>query len=279
METGIINGKNMHLFQEFFSPWIMERIQNGEPVEFIGLTDDETAIGGLAVSFLFGNPEIISIYVVPEYRHKGGGTALVKMAEQIAEDEGMLLTVSFMIPGNEGKDLAAFFEKRGFERVADWPKIYRFSLLELSEALDLVPEKTNISENIVSLSTLTNMQVRNYSTQAYQNGLPTPMGGFNSTTVERDISMISFDGKENMNGYIIIEKNGGSLLSVPAFYQKIIGGKTGIFLMETAFSEAARLYPAKTEVLTYCISPSSNRLLKHLLPKAENESYLYQKLF
>lgn len=279
MKAGLINDENMPLFEGFFSPWISEHRGNGEPMEFIGLTDEETAVGALAVSFLFGNPEIISIYVAPEYRNRGGGSLLLKTVEQIAKDEGLYLTAAFTIPGDEGRELARFFASHGYNRVAEWPKIFRFSLLELSETLRDLPYSSDMVEKIVSLSSLTNIQLRDYSTKAYQKGLPTPQGGFQSTNVDRDLSMISLKENDQVNGYIIIEKTGKASISVPAFYQKIVGGRTGIYLMEAAFQEAAKHFTPKTEILTYCISPSSVHLLKHFVPNAENESYLYQKLF
>ena len=106
----------------FFSQEVFDALKKGLPLTaFVAVKDSEAigAVAGAIDGYIF---EIWSIYVDPEYRRQGAGTALInaleELLESVTEDKtavaGMPIRVRYTSLTEDNRALRPFFLKLGF---------------------------------------------------------------------------------------------------------------------------------------------------------------------
>ena len=86
MELGYISEDSLPVFQSLLLPVAAEAIKNGEPLTALGVSEDGCACGALA-GFLRDNDfQIVSLYVAPDWRRKGGGDMLFDALEGLLRE-------------------------------------------------------------------------------------------------------------------------------------------------------------------------------------------------
>jgi len=105
------------------------------------MMDGEQIIAWLSFQDFYGRPAYqataeISIYIEPNYRHKGIGTAFLEEAIQAAPGLGIKTILGFIFAQNQPS--IRLFKKYGFEEWAHLPKIAELDQIRFKdiEALD-----------------------------------------------------------------------------------------------------------------------------------------------
>ena len=276
MKAGRIEDENFELFGRFFTPFVLERRQKKEPLALFGLTDNDTAIGAAALSFFQGNPELISIYVSPEHRNKGGGTLLLKTIEKVLHELGLAFSASFRLAGAPGRKLSDFFKKHGFTRVKDAAPVYRIPLSEV-----LIRERRYPAPSLLlpvrSFLEVPGVELRKLSSDALAKGLPVPKEGFMGPLVNRELSVLCTNVKGNLESFLITENTKDLELTISGMYQREPASPLAMTMLHKAIRSAERICLAETVICAHVIHPAAERLVLHFVPNAENESYEYEK--
>ena len=73
MKVGIIAQSQWPLFEPLLLPVVRESLERGADVTVLGLTEEDVACGAAAYYMDANRMQIISLYVSPDYRGRGGG--------------------------------------------------------------------------------------------------------------------------------------------------------------------------------------------------------------
>ncbi len=98
------------------APEIVSAIKDDLPVTAFAAVNDGVAVGALGGVVNRNAFEIISVYVAPQDRRKGAGTALMKALFQLCEDMELEVRAEYTPVDEEGRTLEPFFDFLGFRQ-------------------------------------------------------------------------------------------------------------------------------------------------------------------
>ena len=126
MELTRIGNQNWNIFSSVVYD---AYAQNAPEVLRIGAIEDGKVCGAISISFFTSEDQafIDAIYVVPEFRRRGFGTALIEEAKRLASAQVHCLEAEFYGDSEELKNL---FEKAGFACIPGEP-IFDFDVKKL----------------------------------------------------------------------------------------------------------------------------------------------------
>ncbi len=118
--------------RSLFSDMIFESEQAffGEP-ELVGVLDGEKPVGTAVFTVSSYRMRIHAIYVMPEYRNRGIGTAVMRHILQIGKKRGAMFVVAHFFHAME--KMVNFFLNCGFVITRE-PGVYYFYLMEAAES-------------------------------------------------------------------------------------------------------------------------------------------------
>ena len=110
----MITEKGIDSVAGMLAPEIAAAVKKGLPVTALAVVEDDTAIGALGGAIDRDTFEIVSIYVTPEHRRKGAGTALMKELFELADAEDLMVRAEYTPVDSEGRTLEPFFRALDF---------------------------------------------------------------------------------------------------------------------------------------------------------------------
>ena len=116
MKLGYTTSEHLPHFASLMLPEAVQALERGEPLVALGLTEQTVACGALA-GYLEGSRfQIISLFVAPDYRRRGGGRLLVETLLELLADNGQAAGVelSYTDTAPDHQSLAPFLEALGF---------------------------------------------------------------------------------------------------------------------------------------------------------------------
>ena len=285
LELGWIGEEQLQWFQTLMLPQAREALQQGEPLTAIGLSCDGTACGALAGYVDTGCFHVVSLYVAPDYRRRGGASRMIRTLETQMEkaDHIYAMELRFAAADEENRTLQPFLEHLGFEVEDDGARnIYAFTLDEVMHAKELRREtgaaqaKTN---RLRAFSQLSDDQLRAIQKRAVALEAPVPEQRLSDPGVERELSLAwMVDGRAE--AYVIFDHSCCGVLTLSALWTgDDAGAPVAYTLLKTALQRAAELYPPQTQIALQVVNSQSARLLHGLLPEAKKISYTYRHQF
>ena len=85
MNVGSVDQSQWPLFEPLLLPLVREALERGAAVTVLGLTEDDVACGAAAFYMDAKRMQIISLYVSPDYRGRGGGSMLLTALSRLAK--------------------------------------------------------------------------------------------------------------------------------------------------------------------------------------------------
>ena len=110
----MITEKGIDSVAGMLAPEIVSAVKKGLPVTALAVVEDDTAIGALGGAIDRDTFEIVSIYVTPEHRRKGAGTALMKELFELADAEDLMVRAEYTPVDSDGRTLEPFFKAMDF---------------------------------------------------------------------------------------------------------------------------------------------------------------------
>ncbi len=205
MRTGMITKETAPAFESLVLPSIYALFQKGSPVTAVGLTEEDRPIGA-AMGYIDrdGVFKLLSLYVLPQYRRRGGGTLLIQTLRALTETMDLLVIFSYL-DGSPGSEYYGPFLRSLELSEADYfERLYLVSVGALC-ASDLFP-KEHGSPYTYPFADITSDKKNRYLQQAQK--ITNNMSG-----VELDIkkvnSKMSFAWirKEELKGYILVGRS------------------------------------------------------------------------
>ncbi|MBO5622325.1 MAG: GNAT family N-acetyltransferase [Butyrivibrio sp.] len=153
METIIINPDEAHPFKPFIDPAIYPLLNEDLQLMALGLLEDSRPVGAaIGITDNYNDFNVLSIYVDPQFRRKGGGNMLIQGLEESLEFQNSGPAMLSFIEG-KSSDNEAFFkfaEAIGIYEASDFERLYAVPLSSFYES-DLFSGKYD-SNNIRQIS-------------------------------------------------------------------------------------------------------------------------------
>lgn len=111
-----ITKNGIESIKEMLAPEVVSAIKNDLPATALAVVEDDTAVGALGGAADGDTFEIVSLYVDPESRRRGAGTALMKELFLLAEAEELMVRAEYTPTDEEGETLKPFFLALGFRQ-------------------------------------------------------------------------------------------------------------------------------------------------------------------
>ena len=119
MRVGIIDQSQWPMFEPLLLPLVREALERGVAVTVLGLTEEDVACGAAAYYMDEKRMQIISLYVSPDYRGRGGGslllTTLSRMARH-ASTPAYEMALDFSVTTDEHRELSRYLERMGYQK-------------------------------------------------------------------------------------------------------------------------------------------------------------------
>ncbi len=245
--------------------------KDGEEPLILGLAKGQTAVGALAAELDGDTLSVISFYVAPEYRRQGGGTLLMEQLLMIADDVAEEVVFDFIATEKEHFELELFLSAYGFAEEERYGAIYATTIGKLGEVPALTKAAKTAGTPLRELG-----PVEKNKAQQQIMALDAPFGDsiFTGEKLDQDISFLHF--KEHIpDGFFLCEKQKGAGLMITGAWNG--SGSPVLFLMlvQSAFSAAKKKYPAETGIAAQAVNPTTQKLIRELMPEAVRISRCY----
>ncbi|MCR5746498.1 MAG: GNAT family N-acetyltransferase [Lachnospiraceae bacterium] len=199
-----VTADEVEAISDLLTPEITQLMEAGIDIPVIGALLGDDLAGAAAGIISDGCFEIISLYVLPEYRRKRVGRALIKTFENMLEDEQLFLRSQYTLQSEDNETLAPFFEFMGFyQEENDTPGYY---LTPLKDFNVTVKASEALKYDIRYLFELSETEIRACNIECNEKEMPLPDTGL--IRADKKHSVISFS-EGQVNGYAIAEHAGG----------------------------------------------------------------------
>ena len=216
--------------------------------------------------------EIISLYVVPDYRRrKLGGTLLMELLEKVmSETDGELkgVTVSFL-PGTEGVE--ALLTKAGFVIESDGQVLtFRLPVSELADS-PLLKWKKAVPEGYIlrSLKGTSDTTLRQLMEELRRNHVD-DLGPEEMEQALADCSFVLLDEKLEPKACAILHEMGEQGLYLSQFFAAEGSTAAGMAVLHSAAKAVLNRFSGETVLEIPTLTESSAGLVKKLLPTSQS---------
>ena len=109
-----ITKKKIDSVKGMLAPEIVSAVEKDLPVTALAVVEDDTVIGALGGAADNDCFEIVSVYVVPDKRRRGAGTALLEKVFELADAEELMVRAEYTPMDSEGKTIEPFLTAMDF---------------------------------------------------------------------------------------------------------------------------------------------------------------------
>ncbi len=260
--------------QGLVTPEVQAAMDEALPVTVFLAAYGNMAAGAIAGSVTGGIFDIESVYVAPEYRRKGIGTALIERLRRALLTKEIMIRAEYTLDNKEKESLSTFFRRNGFSRERIAIPCYYISSLKDMKNEDEDKIKNKFSGSITPLSEIPVNALKTATAYAKNEGYPLPKGGLLSEKVDRDLSFsVVVNGR--VGAYIIVEKDEDGIIEIPALWSRVPDPKIMMAMIKKAVAASLAKYPPEEKAAMMAISSVSEKIILYLFPKAEAVSYTY----
>ncbi|MCR5404877.1 MAG: GNAT family N-acetyltransferase [Butyrivibrio sp.] len=111
-----ISKESIDAFEGILSPELVYELKHDMPVTALAVAYEGSVVGALSGIIDTDAFIIVSIFVIPEMRRMGAGTALLKRLFELCDSEDLVLRAEYTPIGSEGRTLRPFFTAMGFRQ-------------------------------------------------------------------------------------------------------------------------------------------------------------------
>lgn len=264
----------------------VETLEKGLPLTaFVAVMDGE-AVGALAGAVDVHVFEIWSIYVDPEHRRQGAGSALIdaveKLLDSVSEDRtnvaGIPIRARYTSMSEDNKSLRPFFLKLGFmEDTISHPMYYVGYLGNLKPSEKLSSKAFGKIKDIIPFSSADDRLLKTASNVSSRQGYPMPEGGLLSKTVDRELSLCTVrDGK--IAAYVTVEEIEYDLIEISALWSGLDNPVELLSMLINLIEVLKKRYDPETRIAMLATNERADKLVDFLFRYVEPRSFRMVKM-
>lgn len=268
MRVYSVDKSNINDFDFLFNDDATRRIKADESSGFV-IWNGSAHVGGLYGVFTSpGEFSILSFYVLPEARRQGVGTYMLESLYEILGNIDVSVTINFTAVGEDGKALAEFFEKQGYDDYLDANNsVFYTTIAKLKEI------KLKVNSKKIKYVTFrdTPMFALKEFLNASKGFTPIPEGGVDGPSVLKELSFTMYDGG-SICGFAICEGlNDDNIMLSSIYVKKRVAPIALTGLLGTLVSSVQKHYPEHSGLVIPCINEDSRRLVETLFAEEDIE--------
>lgn len=280
MELGYIGKAQLSYFSTLLLPEAAQAIDGEEPITALGITADGVACGALAGYVQDGCFQIISFYVAPDYRRRGGGSLLLHQLEKFLSENSSIraMEISFTTAHQDNESLFPFLNTSGFLPEDDRGRnIYSFTLEELKESPALrTPASSSVQ--VKPFSQLSEDVLRAAQKHCISLDAPLPEQTLLGPDLEWKLShAIIKDG--TVKAFAAVDHSCCGVLTLCGLWTEESNPVALYSLIKTVLTRAQELYPPTTRLALQIVNDASLHLFQGLVPNARKISFTYRRTF
>lgn len=280
MKIGTIDQMQWSRFAPLLLPVVTNALEQGEKIGLLGLTEEDVACGAAAY-YMDGNRlQILSIYVAPNYRERGGGSLLLTTLARLAR-RGTVpayeMALDFSATTEEHRDLVRFLEHMGYQRrISNEGNFYHMSLEQMLASPYNRPSKEP-SKDVVPFQELSSTELHLIQHHAVQSGLSVlPVKRLTDPEVEPDVSCVLFKNGIAV-AFLLFQKN-ESKLELSCAWDGAHQAQHIPKMLRYAVCRLREKYPPETQVVVYAVNGVCENLVLKLVPDVQPVFMRYHKL-
>lgn len=264
MEVTIIDKGNIHFFKSLLIPEAVQMLIEGKPLFALGLIDNGVACGALAGGPYENVFTILSLFVAPDYRRKGGAALLLQTLEDLTLriDELYEIRAAFSVISEEHRLIEGFLKSSGFtfERENESIKEIRLGALKDIPFFSVRSVETEVEK----LSALPKSLLRELDrSMRAGDGAPLPVP-LDHAEFEPDLSLCVLSGG-HIDSFVLFDHSSCGLLTLAYAFSGTKRG-TAVFssMLKAAFHNAQEKYSDDTRIIIHTVTPLSEALVEKL---------------
>ena len=265
-----IDAENLTYFRRFLLPQAADRIDTGEQLPAVGLAEGTVACGAAAGYIEENEFQLLSLFVAPDYRRKGGGSRMLAAFREVLQTlpEISFLGAHYTVTQEDHLTLEPFFQANGFLSEKEKSPYRSVMLGELSgKGFFSAPEPDRLPAGVQPFSELPPIYVRLLEKRlAAEENTQSP---FSADTLNGELSLgVVEDGK--IAACVVFDGTFPDRVTLAYAGSKPAGKAPMLFpvLLRSAFGRLQKRFPPETEVVFQTVTPESDRLAEKLLEPA-----------
>lgn len=256
-------------FSDLFTREAAAELAAGTAIGMIAV-EKNIACGAICMKLLEDDQEgmmdLISLYVVPEYRRKGvAGTLFLEMMENVFEATDGLVHYCRYVGEKDAEGVTEFLEKAGFAfEEEELAGVFLTTVKELCKApLNDFRACLPADYRMVSVSELSALE-KNKIFQTLSELAVDYMAETELENACQEISYVVFDADREMASCAFFMED-GKRLCLSQFFIKPGPAGEGVKMLQTCVQKTVEQYAGETEIEIPILTASSQRLMEKLL--------------
>ncbi len=278
--VGILADEDMEPFLPLMLQESVDALAQGVPLIVMGLEQDDVACGCLAGYIHEDCFRILSLFVAPDYRRKGGGRRMLRQLESLIQmGSGVhTITIEFATAQHENEELLLFLKKMGFAQESDdGYNVYCFLLEDLEHVnTDQISPKCS-GGRIYPFTEISPELLRMAQKKSVAQEITLPSQPLTSEELERELSF-ALVVKGEIRAYVVVDHSCCDMLTLSALWIGDASLVTLNTLLKMLIAKVRKLYPPDTPVAMQAINDQSLSLIMQLAPNAKKVCYSYRKM-
>jgi hypothetical protein len=222
--------------------------------------------------------ELLSLYVAPAYRRKGGGRLLVEtfctLLESLQDEAARAIEISYTLTQEEHGELAPFLTALGFSPSEGEQKVFYCCTLGETVAAPFFAGGGEKSDAVSSFAEVPKAYLAEMTKRAERLDVPLPEYPLYDDKTEKDLSVCVIHDKR-IESFLSFDFSCGGLLTLSCVYAE---NPVHIPVMfRRACRLAAKKYPPETPFAVQTVNSISAELLQAVLPAAQSISFAYRR--
>lgn len=256
-----ITEKKIDSIAHMLAPEIVSAVKKGLPATALAVVEDDTAVGALGGAVDENTFEIVSIYVSPDSRRKGAGTALMKTLFELADAEDLTVRAEYTPMDPEGRTIEPFLIALGFIKEKIYFPVYSSEILE-NFKLDSKSLPGTMAEIITFADAPRKLLNEALNLRKEEDGMLGDIDMFIGL-VDRNISFIAVE-KGEVKACILTERTGDEVVELTPIWTADPDVRNMKLMLSFVLDELRASCPGDTCVIIPSIDPETLKIVEEI---------------